>query len=114
MLDAGLKQVLNKIRWKSLPNGGMIREYLHEEEGPSLLRLATLEEIKPNEKYYMIDPIKSNYFYETSFGSEVSWDTITEFVNTKKIYIRDERKNQNSPSKPPPHRDKGSMQSALF
>jgi len=92
----------------------MLREYVHEEEGPKLLRLATIDEVEPNKKYYMIDPIKSNYFYETTFASEVSWDSITEFVNTNKIYIRDERPNQNSPSKPPPNRDQGPMQSSLF
>lgn len=69
----------------------MLREYIHEESGNDLLRLATLDEVTPNVKYYMIDPIKSNYFYETSFGSEVSWDTIQEFVDTKKIYTRKEK-----------------------
>lgn len=92
MSHDGSVQVLHKIKWKKLPNGGMLREYIHEEDGTNLLRLATIDEVVPNQKYYMVDPIKSNYFYETSFGSEVSWDTINEFVDTKKIYTRAEKK----------------------
>lgn len=107
MLHDGSVQVLHKIKWKKLPNGGMLREYIHEEDGHKLLRLATIEEIVPNQKYYMIDPIKSNYFYETSFGSEVSWDTINEFVYTKKIYTRADKID-------PVNTTEGPIQSAMF
>lgn len=105
----GSVQVLHKIKWKALPNGGMLREYIHEEEGPNLLRLATIDEVEPNKKYYMIDPIKANYFYETTFASEVSWDTINEFVSTNKIYIRADKTEPVSITK-----TDGSVQSALF
>lgn len=92
MLDAGSKQALHKIRWKPINNGGFIREYIPEDSGNNLLRLATIEEVVPNEKYYVVDPIKPNVFYETSFGSEVSWDTIMEFIDTKRIYIKNDKK----------------------
>lgn len=88
----------------------MIREYIPEAEGVNLLRLAKIEEVMPNNKYYMIDPIKHNVFYETSFGSEVSWDTINEFVDTKKIYTIKEQEQQIT-SVP---EDKELKQSALF
>lgn len=109
MLVDGSTQVLHSIKWKSLQNGGKLREYIHEESGHNLLRPVTIEEVIPNTKYYIVDPIKSNYFYETSFGSEVSWDTINEFVDTKKIYTRADKI---EPTKNIP--TEASVQSALF
>lgn len=111
MLDAGSKQVLNKIRWKPIQNGGFIREYEPEDSGNNLLRLASPEEVVPNEKYYVVDPIKPNVFYETSFGSEVSWDTIMEFINTKRIYIKNDIKT-NAPEQATTKAD--AEQSSLF
>lgn len=92
----------------------MLRYYDEEERGKKLLRLVTIEEVKPATKYYMVDPMKSNYFYETVFDPSVSWDSIMEFVNAKKIYTRDERPNKDSPSKPSLDRDKGPTQSTMF
>lgn len=88
MLTDGSKQELNKIRWRKINGGGQLREYVYEEVGHNLVRMAMPEEVAPNKKYYMVDPMKPNIFYETSFDPAVSWETIMEFVTTKKIYIR--------------------------
>jgi hypothetical protein len=89
-IPASLKQGLFKIKWKKLPQGGELREYELETSGVNLVRLASIDEVKPSTTYYVVDPIKPNVFYETSFHPEVSWDTILEFVSTKKIFIKNE------------------------
>jgi hypothetical protein len=74
--------------WRPTQSGGKSRYYELEVTGPDILRLVTEEELVPNKKYYLVDPVKSNIFYETSFSPEVSWETIIEFVNTNKIFIK--------------------------
>jgi hypothetical protein len=77
--------------------GGQERYYEEESLGDNEMVLVTEEEVKPKEKYYMVDPNKSNVFYETSFEPTVSWETIIEFVSTKKIYrknAKDKRKEE--------------------
>lgn len=100
MLADGSKQELLKIRWRKINGGGQLREHVYEEIGYNLVRLAIPAEVEPNKKYYMVDPMKPNIFYETSFDPAVSWETIMEFVSTKKIYIRnaeDKRKKEGAP-----------------
>ena len=87
-------QVLHKAVWKPSYGGGKLREYEKDEEGFNLVRIIKEEEIKPNEKYYMIDAYKKNHFYETSFSKDVEWDTVLEFLTTKKIYIKNGNKGE--------------------
>jgi hypothetical protein len=87
-LDAGLQQVLFKIRWIPIKTGGFIRGYEEEEKGMDLMRLVTVEEVKPNVKYYMKSATNKMHFMETSFHNAVSWDTIMEFINTNQIYTK--------------------------
>jgi hypothetical protein len=64
-------------------------EWKLEEEGFDLLVLAREDEIVPDEeRYYMIDPLNSTKFYRTSFDPIMEWDSILEFVNAKRIYVR--------------------------
>jgi hypothetical protein len=80
-----------------------------EEKGSDLLRLATEDEIVPSEeKFYMQDPMRSNTFYRTSFDPSVEWDSIMEFINAKKLYVRDDK------SKPDSSIDVASPQTSLF
>ena len=113
-MAVGSQQVLHKIKWINLQNGGAVRAYEFEEQGHNLVRLVAPEEVKPNVKYYMKDELKPNHFNETMFHPEVSWDTILEFTSLKKIYIRDEKPNPTSTSQPPANRDTGLVQSSLF
>ena len=87
-------QVLHKIIWKATQNGGKVRDFEREEVGVGLVRIVKEEEIKPGDKYYIVDAYKPNYFYETSFRQDVEWDTVLEFLTTKKIYIKDGNKGQ--------------------
>lgn len=97
MLDDSSKQVLFRPVYKAANHGGQIREYQLEEKGIDLLRLAVEDEIVPGEeKYYMKDPLKPNFFYRTSFDPVVEWDSILEFITTKKLYIRNDTKNNQS------------------
>lgn len=85
--------------------GGKYREYEEKESGVKLMRLVTAEEVQPDTKYYMVDPMNPNIFYETFFDPAVSWDTIMEFVTTKKIYTKNAQpKTKSVPDtrKPPP------------
>jgi hypothetical protein len=107
-------QVLNKIKWININNGGQLRKHEFAESGAGLLRVATEQDIKPNETYYMIDALKPNHFNETSFHPDVSWETILEFVNAKKIYIKNEKPNTNSTGESSLDRDTGPVQSSLF
>ena len=69
----------------------MIREWEVDEygkDGEHLVRLATEDEVVPGEKYYMKDLLRPNVFYPTVFSPEVSWDTIQDFLITKRIYVR--------------------------
>jgi hypothetical protein len=103
------KQVLFKPYYKALNSGGQIRDYMLEEKGSDLLRLATEDEIVPSEeKFYMQDPMRSNTFYRTSFDPSVEWDSIMEFINAKKLYVRDDK------SKPDSSIDVASPQTSLF
>jgi hypothetical protein len=91
-LDDLSKQVLFKPYYKPLNSGGQIRDYMLEEKGDDLLRLATEDEIVPSEdKFYMQDPMRSNTFYRTSFDPSVEWDSIMEFISAKKLYVRDDK-----------------------
>lgn len=77
--------------------GGQERYYEEEDLGDFELKLATEADIKPNHKYYIVDPSRANVFYETFFAPEVSWDSIMQFVSTKKIYTvhaKDKRKEE--------------------
>lgn len=115
MLDDSYKQVLFKPVYKPANHGGQIREYQLEEKGTDLLRLAGEDEVVPGEdKYYMKDPLKSNVFYRTSFDPIVEWDSILEFITTKKLYVRNQKPNSHSSGKPPANRGPGTMQSTLF
>ena len=91
------KQVVYKIRWREHRGGGHERIYELDDIGEDKLRLAKEEEVKPNTRYYLVDPSRPNVFYETFFHEVVSWETILEFVSTNKIYIRyaeDKRKEE--------------------
>jgi hypothetical protein len=91
MLDDLSKQVLYKPYYKPLNSGGQIRDYMLEEKGTDLLRLATEDEVVPvEEKFYMQDPLRSNTFYLTSFAPSVEWDSIMEFITAKKLYVRND------------------------
>ena len=91
-LDDLSKQVLFKPYYKPLNSGGQIRDYMLEDKGDDLLRLATEDEIVPSvDKFYMQDPMRSNTFYRTSFDPSVEWDSIMEFINAKKLYVRDDK-----------------------
>ena len=93
MLDDLSKQVLYKPYYKPLNSGGQIRDYMLEEKGSDLLRLATEDEVVPaEEKFYMQDPMRSNTFYLTSFDPSVEWDSIMEFITAKKLYVRNDIK----------------------
>lgn len=115
MLDDSSKQVLFRPVYKAANHGGQLREYQLEEKGINLLRLATEDEVVPGEdKFYMKDPLKSNIFYRTSFDPIVEWDSILEFITTKKLYVRNQKPNSHSSGKPPADRGPGTMQSTLF
>ena len=91
-MDDLSKQVLFKPYYKPLNSGGQIRDYMLEDKGDDLLRLATEDEIVPSvDKFYMQDPMRSNTFYRTSFDPSVEWDSIMEFINAKKLYVRDDK-----------------------
>lgn len=114
-MDDLSKQVLFKPYYKPLNSGGQIRDYALEEKGSNLLRLATEEEVVPSEeKFYMQDPMRSNTFYRTSFDPSVEWDSIMEFINAKKLYVRNQKPNNNSTGKSSANRDTGPVQSSLF
>jgi len=114
-LDDLSKQVLFKPYYKPLNSGGQIRDYMLEEKGDDLLRLATEDEIVPSvDKFYMQDPMRSNTFYRTSFDPSVEWDSIMEFINAKKLYVRNQKPNNNSTGKSSANRDTGPVQSSLF
>lgn len=85
-------------RWIKTNSGGSRRERELEESGDNLLRLATEDDIEPNKEVYMQDPTNKNVFFKTYFGLSVEWQTVLEFTQTKKIYVRKEPEEE----KPPP------------
>ena len=74
----------------------MLRSYEEEARGDNLVRLATEDEVVPNQWYYMKSPLNANHFMQTMFNPEVNWESILEFITTKKLYV----KNSQSTSKP--------------
>jgi hypothetical protein len=46
------------------------------------------DEVSPDKTFYMKDPLRSNFFLETKFHPLVEWDSILEFIQTKKLYTR--------------------------
>jgi hypothetical protein len=89
-------------------------EHVVDVEGPELVRLAKAEEVVPGKSYYMQMVFKPTHFTPTVFDHSVSWETIMEFINAKKIYIKNERPVNNSTSKPSADRNQGPEQSSLF
>jgi hypothetical protein len=85
-------------RWIKTNSGGSRRERELEESGDNLLRLATEDDIEPNKEVYMQDPLNKNVFFKTYFGPSIEWQTVLEFTQTKKIYVRKEPEEE----KPPP------------
>jgi hypothetical protein len=85
-------------RWIKTNSGGSRRERELEESGDNLLRIATEDDIEPNKEVYMQDPLNKNVFFKTYFGPSVEWQTVLEFTQTKKIYVRKEPEEE----KPPP------------
>lgn len=79
-------QILFDIVWKPTKSGGFIRDFRMGESGNNLLVPLTIEEAKPNVKYYRQDHNKKNTFYETSFHPKVEWSTIQELVKTGTIW----------------------------
>jgi hypothetical protein len=70
-----------------MKSGGRVCEYLVDRSGDNLLRPAKLEEIVPDEQYYMQSVYKRAEFIPTIFHHKVSYDTIKEFHRTGRIFI---------------------------
>jgi hypothetical protein len=100
--------------YKAHKGGGQIREYEEEARGDNLVRLATEDEVIPNEVYYIKDPLYNNRYLQTTFHPEVNWTTILEFIQTQKLYVRTKKANQDSDSQPPRSNGSGVVQSSLF
>lgn len=83
-----------KDRWIPTNSGGSRRERELEESGVDIVRLATEEEIEPNKEIYMQDPLNKNVFFKTYFNPCVEWQTVLEFVHTKKLYVRKEKEEE--------------------
>lgn len=73
-------------------SGGQVCEYELDVVGEDLVRPVKLEEIVPEEPYYMRGIYKTNEFYPTTFHPSVSWGTIQELFKTGRIYIKDGNK----------------------
>lgn len=98
-------QTLYDICWKPTKNGGMVRDRIFARSGDHILRPATIEDMTPNKRLYMIDPYDKTKFYETSFASQVEWNTVLELFNTKTYYV--ERSDVITNKKSPPSHDQG-------
>jgi hypothetical protein len=73
--------------YKAHKGGGQIREYEEEARGDNLVRLATEDDVRPNEWIYMKDPVKKNVFLKTQFHPDVSWQSIQEFLMVQRLYV---------------------------
>lgn len=62
----------------------------------------------------MQDPLNKNTFFKTFFDPSVEWQTIQEFILTKKIYVRVTKQDQASDSEPSECKPSGPTQSSLF
>jgi hypothetical protein len=82
------KQVLCKPLWKSTNNGGKVREWVVDCKGVDMVRLTSEDEVVPDKTFYIKDPLRSNFFLETVFHPLVDWDSILEFIQTKKLYTK--------------------------
>ena len=86
-------QILFREYWKPLKSGGKVLEYVVDRSGENLLEKVNLEDIKPNEQYYMQGVYKPNEFTPTTFDPKVEWRTIQEIHNTGRIWrLTQERK----------------------
>lgn len=107
-------QLLMRDRWIPTNSGGSLRDREIEERGENLVRLAREEEVEPNKEFYMQDPLNKNTFFKTFFDPSVEWQTIQEFILTKKIYVRVTKQDQASDSEPSECKPSGPTQSSLF
>lgn len=85
---SSVKHTLLKEYWRPLKSGGKVCDYVIDCTGDDLVRPALLEEIVPNEQYYMQGVFKTGEFTPTTFHHSVSWDTVQEIFKTGRIYIR--------------------------
>lgn len=76
--DSGASQILFKEYWRPFGNGGQQLEYMKDIEGDDLLEKVPLDEIVPNEQYYMQQIRNPKHFYPTTFDPIVNWSTIKE------------------------------------
>ena len=53
------------------------------------VRLATIDDIVPNEKRYYLKTAYPNVFHRTEFSSLCDWDMIVEMVERKYVYAKD-------------------------
>lgn len=103
-----------KDRWIQTSSGGSRRDREFEESGVNLVRVATEDEIEPNKEIYMQDPLNKNVFFKTYFDPSVEWQTVLEFTQTKKIYVRVTKSDQTGNSEPSKRKPDGPVQSSLF
>lgn len=61
-------------------------EYVVDRSGENLLEPTKLEEIVPNQQYYMQQVYKPNEFHPTVFHPSVNWSTIEELHKTGRIW----------------------------
>lgn len=70
-----------------MKGGGKVGVWAHVQTGKNLVTLANLDDIKPNEVYYL-KTHKINTFHECQFSALCTWQQIGDMVKGGYLYVK--------------------------